>query len=414
MEDRFRNIIVVKQPRSDPIPDRPINFPPLENLHLELLENKRKIRPGLPPVVIQKRPPPRPPTKETFKKDAKEESKKSSESKSSLNSEPKSSEKKASEPKSQNSKPSEKKTSASESRKKPRKKDKDLLQEIGEDEIDPIELEFGEDEENSEIEEVAPSEEGAEDLEEAEEIDEAEEAEEHDEAGDHEDHDETEEPQETSPPEEEDIYAGLTPEEREAKEKEEFIWRFRILRKQYKSPKVEIPTFNEHSDLPEMKRAYDRTLRELYLDDAVDSYRTYLMGGFMVMEFVCCQWVGIDLDGFTVQQSRAMYRYDRMLVELGEKSYTRWGMNLPVEVRLIGFILLQAGMFYLGKIISDKYGGTVSELFKGLSGQPPDPEKKSDTPKSPPQKKMKGPRINPDDIRKMSSRKESRDEDEDE
>ena len=98
-----------------------------------------------------------------------------------------------------------------------------------------------------------------------------------------------------------------------------------------------------------MKTSYKRTIRELHLDDSVQSYRTYLTYGFIGMEFICTQWIGIDMSGFTKQQMSMMSRYNTLLIELGEKSYSRWGANIPVELRLIGTILMSAGMFYLGK-----------------------------------------------------------------
>ena len=211
--------------------------------------------------------------------------------------------------------------------------------------------------------------------------------------------------------EEVDIYAGLSPEERAEKEKEEYIWRFRILKKKYgKNASIPIPEWNEFSDLGMMKQSYERTIKELYLDDAVETYRTYLLGAWIVMEYTCTQFVGIDLRGFTSSQIRIMHKYDRMLIELGEKSYTNWAMNLPVEVRLIGMVLFQAAIFYLGKIISDKMGSNVGELFRGFSGQAPvnipnnnnnNEEEVTDTPKP----KMKGPKINADQIRERNNKK---------
>jgi hypothetical protein len=199
-------------------------------------------------------------------------------------------------------------------------------------------------------------------------------------------------------PDETDIYAGLSPEERAIKEKEEYMWRFRILKKKYgNSASIPIPEWNEHSDLSMMKNSYERTIKELYLDDSVETYRTYLMGGWVVMEYVCVQLIGIDLRGFTSQQIRMMNKYDRMLIELGEKSYTRWGMNLPVEIRLIGMILFQAGIFYLGKIISDSYGSDAAEFFKGFTGQPPEKGGAAGSPAEKPSpidadRRMKGPK----------------------
>lgn len=179
------------------------------------------------------------------------------------------------------------------------------------------------------------------------------------------------------------------------------MWRFHILKKKYKNPATAIPDFNEHSELSEMKATYDRTTKELYLDSAVDSYRTYLIGGFMVTEFVCTNWAGVDLSGFTMTQTKMLYKYDMLLIELGEKSYNKWGMNLPVEVRLAGLIILQAGLFYLGKVISANYGNSMADLFKGFTGQPPDP-KNEVTKEESNKKKMKGPRFKAEDIRNMS------------
>lgn len=374
MEQDKPNIIIVKKPRSDPIPDKPINFPPLENLHLELLENKRKLKHGVPAVPIpQKRKPPVIVSKESSPVRSKEPVPSSSKDKS-LN-------------------PSKSKTDKPKEKLPTRKsklvetEDDDFVSEFGDDDVDNVELEFGESEDEEEFRDRSDTEEP--------EIDDGDLGSENLGDGD----ENVENP-------EDDIYAGLSPEEREQKEREEYIWRFRILKKQYRNPKVTIPEYNEHSDVPEMKRVYDRTIRELYLDDAVDSYRTYMMGGFMAMEFICTQFIGVDLGGFTVQQTRMMYKYDRLLVELGEKSYTKWGMNLPVEIRLIGLILLQAGVFYLGKVITAKYGSSMADLFKGITGQPPDitPEPNSSNQEAP-VKKMRGPKIKAEDIRKMSHAK---------
>ena len=327
---------VIKKPRAGGIPDHPINFPPLENLHLELLENKKKLKSGLPSVSPSKRPTAipivvnKPKEPESDVEDSSRESKK-------------------------------KKVV----HEKVDKEDEDMVAALGDDEVP--------DDEGNEGDEESEGDEGGEEGEESEEEG------------------------------EDDPYAGMTPEEKEAMEKEEFIWRFRILKKKYKNPSIEIPDYNEHSDLPTMKRNYDRTIKELYLAESVETYRSYLLGSWIVMEFVSTQWLAIDLSGFTVQQTKMMHKYDSLLIELGEKSRERWGMNLPIEVRLLGFILLQAGIFYLGKIIASKFGNNVSEIFKGVTGQPPDikPSKKDDSK----DKKTRGPRIKASDIRKMHSKK---------
>ena len=248
--------------------------------------------------------------------------------------------------------------------------------------------------------------------------------------------DEPEEKEREEEKEEEDPYAGLTPEEREIKEREEYTWRFRILRKQYKK-NINLPTFTEFTPLETIKNQYKQIIREMALDDNVDTYRTYLFGSWLAIEFVCTQWVGIDLSGFTKYQALMLHKYDKLLIELGEKSRGAWGANLPVEVRLIGLVLFQAAVFYLIKVVAGKFGCSVADLFSIFMGQPPSSPDASPnsggggfgsmlgdlmssftgegnptpplSPKdstSPPPTKMRGPSISAKDIRSRRTQKE--------
>jgi hypothetical protein len=385
MSKKSFNLTVVKKPRDEPIQDKPINFPPLENLHLELLENKKKVKPGAPDTQSQKkRPVPIIKKEEVQTSKIKEEFKKDK------------------------SPPLKKEIIKKDPIKKPPeiKKPKDeipeedlILEEIIDDdpitenkETDGISEDIIDDEEEIEDdEEIEEDEEEIEDLVEDENVESSEKT-------------VAKKEEEEEVPDPTDIYAGLSPEEREKKEKEEYIWRFRILRKKYKNPSVEIPDFNEHSELLDMKSAYERTTKELFLDSTVESYKSYLIGGFMLTEFICTNWAGVDLSGFTSSQTKMMYKYDMLLIELGEKSYSSWGSNLPVEVRLAGLIIFQAGLFYLGKVITANYGGSMADLFKGMTGQP------SETIKDEPsKKKMKGPKFKAEDIRNMANVKAKED-----
>ena len=233
--------------------------------------------------------------------------------------------------------------------------------------------------------------------------------------------------------EEKDPYAGLTPEEREIQEREEYTWRFRILRKQYKKT-LNLPEFTEYTPLETIKLQYNQIIREMALDDNVDTYRTYLFGSWLAIEFVCTQWIGIDLSGFTKYQALMLHKYDKLLIELGEKSRGPWGANLPVEVRLIGLVLFQAGVFYLIKIVAGKFGCSVADLFSIFMGQPPSSSDKpanesggglgsmlgdlmssftggeskpeeSFSSSSPPPAKMRGPSIRAEDVRSRRTQK---------
>ena len=152
-------------------------------------------------------------------------------------------------------------------------------------------------------------------------------------------------PEENAPPPEPE----MTPEEREARDVDEYLWRFRVLKKKY--PKAELPEFTKHSDPLEMKIAYERSLKELTMDDCINSYQGYILMSFVGMEGFA-KWMGIDIGGFAKNEREALEKhreYDKFLIEMGEKSYSSWGQNIPVEIRLILFIVFKMITFFVVK-----------------------------------------------------------------
>ena len=401
-----REITIIKKPRKDVLPDKPIAFPPLQNLHLELMENKKKLKKNIPLVQVKKPVPAGAPVAK-----AKPYSAAVMAGTSPAGVQEKSSpvvEKKATVKKEEQKNSKSKKDSS----KKEEKAEESVDAEADDLENDLVDEEAGAEEANDEDADIiadlaagatagvaagmaaATAASSGEDIVENMEGvagDAVEEGAAHVEA-----------------PQEDDQYAGLSPEEREAKEKEEYIWRFRILKKQYRNR--DIPEFTEHDDIITMKTTYERTLKEIGLETNLENYRMYLIGSFMAIEFASTHWMGVNLDGFYTQQMLMMDKYDRLLIELGEKSYTRWGSNLPVEVRLLGFVILQAGLFYLGKIIADKAGSSVAELFKNITGQPvakASTATANEDPEPAPKKKMRGPSVKVADLKKKIPKRDS-------
>lgn len=185
-------------------------------------------------------------------------------------------------------------------------------------------------------------------------------------------------------------------EEKERQEKADLIFKFMVLRKQYKN--VEIPEFTEHSDLSSMKRTYDQIIRRVTLDSNIITYKKYLGGGFMIMEFIATKFIGLDISGFANFQSKTMNQYDELLIELGEKNYTGFSKRFPIELRLIFAIVMSAGMFYMQKKMFDSNGFEMLSKFMGL-------ESENSTSQGPQLKKrtrMRGPSISPEQVGKMA------------
>jgi len=159
--------------------------------------------------------------------------------------------------------------------------------------------------------------------------------------------------------------------------KRELLYRFEILRKSY--PFTDIPTFTVHTDYNMMKKQYDFIIRKVHLDSNVDSYKSYLIGGFMVIEFIFSR-LGLSMDGFCQQQMFQMSKYEKLLIELGEKSYmpkSSW----PVEFRICAMILFNALLFGFSKLILQKTGTNLMSMMNERTEVKPT-------------KKMSGPSMN--------------------
>lgn len=348
MSTHNHDIIVVKVPLKKRPVDIPPNFPPLSGLHLELLENKKKLKAGLPliplnpkplaPKVVQSQPQPlyakaingnviRSPT---------------------------------------HSRPTSQPTSKASSRAPTPKPDSfDIKSESNKDSVrdDRDMVEALRSESNREIPPPTPQ------------------------------------PVEKPPPVDDTPQEPeKTPEQLEDEERQELKWKFKIMKKTY--PKLEIPEFHDHSDINTMRRTYEDFKKGIHLDESVGTYRKFLIGAFMAIEFCGTKFAGFDLTGLTKQQMKEMSKYEGLLIELGEKSYSSFGANLPVELKLLGLIVLQTALFYVGKIIAQKAGDNVFEFFNiFMKASNPDTKDTS----ADDGKKMSGPSISLEQIRRMAT-----------
>lgn len=180
-------------------------------------------------------------------------------------------------------------------------------------------------------------------------------------------------------------------EQEEEDEKRELLFKFELLKKSYPDATLQIPEFYIQSDLHQMRKSYESTVRRLSLDSTVETYKTYLIGAFMVVEYVFGNWLHFDMQGFTQQQILSMKSYERLLIELGEKSYVPEGSRWPVELRLLFLIMMNTAFFIVSKMILKKSGANLMDMINSMNNvnvsAPPRPKRR-----------MKGPSIDLDDI----------------
>lgn len=175
--------------------------------------------------------------------------------------------------------------------------------------------------------------------------------------------------------------------------KRELMFKIDLLKKSY--PNSTIPEFSIHSEYNAMKKTYDSTVKRLSLDSTVENYKTYLIGAFMGCEFILGNYLGFDMEGFTQQQILTMSSYDTLLIELGEKSYIPQGSNWPVEIRLLGLVLINVAFFIFGKIVLKKTGSNFMGMLNSMNNK----SSTQNTASVPQQKRrMKGPEISIDTL----------------
>ena len=89
-----------------------------------------------------------------------------------------------------------------------------------------------------------------------------------------------------------------------------------------------------------------------------------------------------------------MNSYEKLLIELGEKSYVPTGSKWPVELRLLFMIIMNAAFFVISKMIMKKTGANLMGMINNMqTSTQPTPQ-----PNTQRKRKMRGPNIDLGDI----------------
>ncbi len=185
--------------------------------------------------------------------------------------------------------------------------------------------------------------------------------------------------------------------------KRELLFKLDILRKTY--PKATIDKYTIHDKYSSIKNYYEGRVRLLSLENSVDNYKTYMTFMFMGVETLFGKVFKLDMKGFTEQQLIDYHKYEKLLIEMSESSSgssqgkSRW----PVWVRILFIIVVQTAFFVVGKMI---LGGAASKILSSVSDMRAagvsEAESKamgsggSSVPKM--ARKMRGPKINLNEI----------------
>jgi hypothetical protein len=86
----------------------------------------------------------------------------------------------------------------------------------------------------------------------------------------------------------------------------------------------------------------------------------------MGMEYVLGKWLHLDMKGFTEQQVMNMTKYEKLLLEIGERNYIPSGKKWPVELRLLVLVVINTAFFVISKSLFKGAGANILDAVNSL------------------------------------------------
>ena len=170
--------------------------------------------------------------------------------------------------------------------------------------------------------------------------------------------------------------------EEQARCRETFRSRYNILRETWKTH--DIPKIKDSMPLEEIHENYEIYIKNIHVGQSTDKYKVYMVIMWLFIEYGCIQ-IGLNVSGYTMSQMKSMSKYERLLIELGEKNYKYSPIgdvnsDWPVEFNILFMALANAAIFIMIKMLcerinmGDGIANTIIETMSSyLSGAQPQP-----------------------------------------
>lgn len=131
-----------------------------------------------------------------------------------------------------------------------------------------------------------------------------------------------------------------------------------------------VPEYDDTMPLGELHELYEEYLKNIHVKNSTGKYKVYIVLMCLLIEWVCIK-MGLDIGGYTMAQFKSMNKYERYLIELGEKNYNasmysddKW----PVEMNILYIALSQALLFIVIKKLAEYIGeGMANTVIDALT-----------------------------------------------
>ena len=136
---------------------------------------------------------------------------------------------------------------------------------------------------------------------------------------------------------------------------ESFRVKFQNLVINYPDYNIEFP---ETKSLDKIHKYYHEIVKSIYVNMNLGQTQLGYILFLMVIEFICVKAFNLPMAGFTKIELKRMYKYNFLMIELGEAFYpTGGGTPSPIEWRIASTIGWNIVIFLGIKIISNYIGG---------------------------------------------------------
>lgn len=144
--------------------------------------------------------------------------------------------------------------------------------------------------------------------------------------------------------------------------KETFKSKFTNLKLNYPDRGIEFPA---EKSLNKIHDTYHAVIKSIYVNMNLGQLQLGYIIVLMAIEFVCVKAFNIPLAGFTKMELKRMYRYNQLMVELGENLYSAGNSQWPIEWRILGTLVMNIVIFVALKFLAQYVGGeSMSEVIR--------------------------------------------------
>lgn len=135
-----------------------------------------------------------------------------------------------------------------------------------------------------------------------------------------------------------------------------FVIKYQNLTINYPDHNIKFP---ENKSVGTVHKHYHEVIKSIYVNMNLGQTQLIYILSLMVIEFLCVKVFAIPMSGFTKMELKRMYKYQSMMIELGEAMYPEGesGPPSPIEWRIASTFIWNIVVFIGIKIVSNYLGG---------------------------------------------------------